>query len=51
MKVIKSAQLVPGDIVVFRPGDLIPADIRIIKSTGMKINKAVLTGESDPIEI
>jgi Ca2+-transporting ATPase len=43
---IKSKNLVPGDIILFEPGDLIPADIRIIRSTGMKINKSTFTGES-----
>lgn len=46
LKQVESRLLVPGDIVVFQPGDHIPADLRIIKSNGMKINKATFTGET-----
>lgn len=44
LKTIKPTQIVPGDLIFFEPGDLIPADIRIIRSTGMKVNKATFTG-------
>jgi sodium/potassium-transporting ATPase subunit alpha len=40
--------LVVGDIVHVSAGDKIPADIRIIKSTGFKVDNSSLTGESDP---
>jgi len=44
-KVINSADLVPGDILVISPGDKIPADGRLIASHNLKINEAPLTGE------
>jgi len=37
---------VPGDIIFVKTGDKIPADIRIIKSDGMKVDNSSLTGES-----
>ena len=56
-KVIRSSQtksilaesLVPGDIVLLKAGDKIPADIRLTEATNMKIEEAVLTGESLPV--
>lgn len=44
-KIIDSADLVPGDIVILNPGDKVPADGRIIESRNLKINEMVLTGE------
>ncbi|MGV9205520.1 MAG: cation-translocating P-type ATPase [Promethearchaeia archaeon] len=46
---IKSEYLVPGDIVVLEAGNLIPTDIRLIKSYEINVNEAILTGESLPI--
>jgi len=46
---VPSAQLVPGDIVVFEQGDKINADCRIIKCENLQTNEAALTGESMPI--
>lgn len=42
-------QLVPGDIVILREGDKVPADGRIITATSVRINESLLTGESLPI--
>jgi len=47
---IPARDLVPGDIVVIRTGDRIPADARLIEAVNLKINEAPLTGESVPIE-
>ncbi|MCL2484530.1 MAG: cation-translocating P-type ATPase [Endomicrobia bacterium] len=43
-------QLVPGDILVLGAGDKIPADARIITAAGLKVDEAILTGESVPVE-
>ena len=45
---IKSRDLVPGDIILVETGDKIPADARIIESTNLETQEAVLTGESLP---
>eukprot|EP00331_Platyophrya_macrostoma_P007514 CAMPEP_0176423202 /NCGR_PEP_ID=MMETSP0127-20121128/10150_1 /TAXON_ID=938130 /ORGANISM="Platyophrya macrostoma, Strain WH" /LENGTH=1036 /DNA_ID=CAMNT_0017804121 /DNA_START=15 /DNA_END=3125 /DNA_ORIENTATION=- len=48
---LKSADLVPGDIVQVTQGDKVPADMRIIeiKTTSVKIEQSSLTGESQPV--
>ena len=47
---IEAAQLVPGDVVLLESGDRIPADLRLYRATNLKIQEAVLTGESVPVE-
>jgi P-type E1-E2 ATPase len=47
-KVIPSRELVPGDIVRVRPGDLIPADVKVLTGT-LSVDQSVLTGESKDI--
>ena len=47
---VKSEDLVVGDIIVFEAGDAVPADARIIESASMKIEEAALTGESVPVD-
>lgn len=49
-KEIKSEELVPGDIVLLSSGSRVPADIRIFKVIELKIDEAMLTGESIPSE-
>jgi magnesium-transporting ATPase (P-type) len=39
-------QLVPGDIVLLEAGDKVPADLRLLKTHGLQIQEAILTGES-----
>lgn len=45
----ESSQLVPGDIIVLHEGDKIPADARLITGVGIRVDEAMLTGESLPI--
>jgi len=42
--------LVPGDIVYLSAGDMIPADVRIMRSKDLFISQSALTGESIPVE-
>ena len=44
--IIKSEEVVPGDIILLEAGDAVPADGRIIESASLKIEEAALTGES-----
>ncbi|MFC2022875.1 cation-translocating P-type ATPase [Chloroflexota bacterium] len=47
---IPAREIVPGDIVVFRTGDRIPADSRLIEAINLRTDEAPLTGESLPVE-
>ncbi|WP_112197265.1 cation-transporting P-type ATPase [Rahnella sp. NRRL B-41462] len=46
IQTINADQLVPGDIVQLRPGDKIPADLRIVSAHNLQVEEAILTGES-----
>jgi len=46
---ISSHEIVPGDIVLFKAGDMIPADCLIIEANELHANEASLTGESYPV--
>ena len=46
---IKSEDLLVGDIIYVSLGDVIPADLLVIKSNGIKIDESSLTGESKPV--
>jgi magnesium-transporting ATPase (P-type) len=45
-KAVASDEVVPGDIVLIEAGDRVPADLRLIDANGLRIDEAVLTGES-----
>src|SRR5699024_7786634 len=46
---VYSGKLVVGDIVKIQSGDRVPADIRIVKSSGLETEESALTGESLPV--
>jgi sodium/potassium-transporting ATPase subunit alpha len=47
-KTIKAEDLVVGDVIEVKFGDRVPADIRVIKASGFKVDNSSLTGESEP---
>ncbi len=50
LEVISSKYLVPGDLLTYGAGDIIPADARIIEAKSILVDESHLTGESIPIE-
>ncbi len=47
---LAAEQLVPGDVVLLQSGDKVPADLRMFKTRELRIDEAMLTGESVPTE-
>ncbi|MCL2488865.1 MAG: magnesium-translocating P-type ATPase, partial [Oscillospiraceae bacterium] len=43
-------EIVVGDVIHLAAGDIIPADIRILRAKDLFVNQASLTGESEPVE-
>jgi len=47
---IDTTLVVPGDIIVLKTGDLVPADARLLECESFAVDEASLTGESEPSE-
>ncbi|NVM03048.1 MAG: cation-transporting P-type ATPase [Candidatus Helarchaeota archaeon] len=47
---ISAIELIPGDILVLKQGDKVPADARIIETVDLTVDESILTGESLPVE-
>jgi H+-transporting ATPase len=47
---IPARELVPGDIIRLRIGDIIPADARLLEGDPVQVDQSALTGESLPVE-
>lgn len=47
---IPARELVPGDVIRIRIGDVLPADARLLLGDPVKIDQAALTGESLPVD-
>lgn len=45
-----SRELVPGDVIRLRLGDIVPADARLLDGDPVEVDQSVLTGESLPVE-
>ncbi|KAF2020519.1 Na+-exporting ATPase [Aaosphaeria arxii CBS 175.79] len=46
---IPSAEVVPGDVIVIKTGDTIPADLRIFECMNLECDEKILTGEAIPV--
>lgn len=49
VRMIDTLKLVPGDIIMLSEGEKVPADARIIEAHNIRVDEALLTGESEPI--
>jgi Ca2+-transporting ATPase len=47
--VVPSREVVPGDVVLLRAGDRVPADTRLTQAVNLSIDEGALTGESAPV--
>jgi P-type Ca2+ transporter type 2C len=48
-RAVDATDLVPGDVVALRGGDVVPADGRLLETTDLQVDEAPLTGESVPV--
>ena len=44
-----SVNLVPGDVVKLGTGDVVPADLRMVKASDLRVNEMLLTGEPEDV--
>ena len=47
---ILAHELIPGDVVLLKSGDKVPADLRLFENHELKIDESAMTGESMPVE-
>ncbi|WP_272698718.1 cation-transporting P-type ATPase [Desulfovibrio sp. Fe33] len=47
---VPAAQVVPGDVVLLRTGDKVPADLRLLSDRELRVDESMLTGESLPVD-
>jgi len=47
---VPAREVMPGDLIVLRAGDKVPADARLVEAINLQIEEAALTGESVPVE-
>jgi len=47
LRVLPARELVVGDIIELEQGDAVPADVRVIRETGCRVDVSVLTGRHD----
>lgn len=48
-EVVSDREIVPGDIIILREGDKVPADARLFEVRNLRVDESALTGESEPV--
>ncbi|MGP4002134.1 HAD-IC family P-type ATPase [Streptomyces sp. 8N706] len=48
-RLVTAGDLVPGDVIVLGPEDVVPADCRLLEAKGPEVDESSLTGESLPV--
>lgn len=46
---VPAASLVPGDVIELQAGDAVPADVRLLSTSDLRVDESLLTGESAPV--
>ncbi len=49
IRLLDDSQVVPGDVLTVREGDIVPADMRLLEADYLQVNESQLTGESVPV--
>ena len=49
-RLLAAAEVVPGDVLLLQPGDVVAADARLLELASLTVIESVLTGESLPVE-
>lgn len=47
---VETSEIVAGDIILLKSGDMVPADARLLEATNLAVDESTLTGESEPSE-
>jgi Mg2+-importing ATPase len=47
---VPTEELVPGDILILEPGEILAADARVLSAESLAVDESVLTGESVPVK-
>lgn len=47
---VPASEIVPGDILRIKAGDILAADVRLVEANRLQIEEAALTGEAEPVD-
>lgn len=47
---VPALDIVPGDVLRIKAGDILAADVRLIEANRLQVEEAALTGESEPVD-
>ena len=48
---INAIEVVPGEVILLKSGDRVPADVRIIQANQLRVDESMLTGESEAVNL